>query len=154
MSMSAAEYGLTISEDDFTETLLHEAQLGGWRVFHIPDWIWRSIFSLWKRHGFRKGRTWPSKGFPDLILLRPPEIMVAEVKTMQGTVSTEQRGWLIAFAECGLENYVWRPAHLDWIRWRLSREGERGETAWRDYCARTGVDALAPWAKPPRGRRP
>jgi len=122
--MSAAEYGLTISEDDFTETVLMYAKLGGWQVFHIPDWMWRSIFSLWKRHGHRKGRTWPAKGFPDLILLKPPELLVVEIKSETGRTSPEQRTWLQAFAACGVETQVWKPRDLDAIRQRLYPGGD------------------------------
>lgn len=68
-------------------------------------------------------------GFPDLVMLRGPRMVVAELKTdsPRAKVSPDQRRWLEAFALVGLdpgwevaarrqlrgpvvETYVWRPA--------------------------------------------
>ena len=55
-------------------------------------------------------------GFPDLVLVRPPVIIFAELKSERGRLSTSQRAWLERFEQCGIpgriETYIWRPN--DW----------------------------------------
>ena len=51
-------------------------------------------------------------GFPDLVLLRPPRLLVIECKTERGKVSEAQHDWLAAFTACGVEATIARPA--DW----------------------------------------
>lgn len=114
-------YRNQMSEVDFTESLMAEAEAEGWRVYHIPDWMWKVAFGAWKAWGPRRGRTWPRKGFPDLVLLRPPEILFVEVKAAGGRVEPPQRLWLDELAECGLETAVWKPKDLGVARERLKR---------------------------------
>jgi len=76
----------------------------------------------WRRAHFRPGRTkngWRTpvqgdgKGFPDLVLIKPPRLIIAELKSDKGKVSPDQELWLRAFAgiPC-VETFVWRPR--DW----------------------------------------
>ncbi len=59
-------------------------------------------------------------GFPDLVLLRPPQIVVAELKTERGRLTGDQIGWLAAFeAVPGIEVFVWRPEH--WVSGDVER---------------------------------
>jgi len=55
-------------------------------------------------------------GFPDLVLVRPPVIIVAELKSARGRLSSSQRDWLERFEQCSIpgrvETYIWRPG--DW----------------------------------------
>ena len=55
-------------------------------------------------------------GFPDLVLVRPPVIIFAELKSERGRLSTSQRAWLERFEQCSIpgriETYIWRPD--DW----------------------------------------
>jgi hypothetical protein len=59
-------------------------------------------------------------GFPDLILMRPPRLVIAELKVAGGTVTDWQQAWLTGFEILArlagphliIEIYVWRPA--DW----------------------------------------
>ena len=67
-------------------------------------------------------------GFPDLVLVRPPRVVVAELKRQggkltEGRLRHDPRGyprwidgqeeWLRALAQCpGVETYVWYPADL------------------------------------------
>ena len=55
-------------------------------------------------------------GFPDLVLVRPPVIIFAELKSERGRLSTSQRAWLERFEQCGIpgriDTYIWRPN--DW----------------------------------------
>jgi hypothetical protein len=55
-------------------------------------------------------------GLPDLILLRPPRLVIAELKTEKGRLSPEQAAWLAGLAKCpGVEAFVWRPRDMDEI---------------------------------------
>lgn len=88
-------------------------------------------------------------GFPDLVLVRAPELIVAELKSAAGTTSPAQEAWLeqlrlVASATTkaadalareadrvleqpeaiplpALEVYVWRPHQLEEIHQRLAR---------------------------------
>ena len=51
-------------------------------------------------------------GFPDLVLIRPPTIIVAELKVGRNRPTAEQNLWLNLFEECGVPAYVWTPN--DW----------------------------------------
>jgi len=51
-------------------------------------------------------------GFPDLVLIRRPRLVVVECKRDGEYPSDAQRGWLDAFAACEIETYLWRPS--DW----------------------------------------
>jgi hypothetical protein len=55
-------------------------------------------------------------GFPDLVLVRPPVIIIAELKSARGRLSSSQRAWLERFQQCSVpgrvETYIWRPG--DW----------------------------------------
>lgn len=58
-------------------------------------------------------------GWPDLTLARAPELLVAELKTDGGRLSTAQRDWLALLAACGIETHVWRPRDFDEVHARL-----------------------------------
>jgi Holliday junction resolvase len=62
----------------------------GWRFYHA----WNSQHS--------------APGFPDVVALRGDRILAAEIKTMTGRVSREQRAWLDAFRVAGVPAYLWR----------------------------------------------
>lgn len=49
------------------------------------------------------------RGFPDLVLLRPPRLMFVELKSNKGKLRPEQEEWLDNLRACGIEAYVWRP---------------------------------------------
>ena len=71
------------------------AQLHRWRTYHTHD----------------SRRSEP--GFPDLVLVRGPRLVVAELKTAAGRVTPDQRAWLDALHGCGPpEVHLWRPD--DW----------------------------------------
>lgn len=85
----------SISERDFQAQVLQLARLSGWMAYHTRD----------------SRRSEP--GFPDLVLVRPPMILFAELKTGAGKVRPEQRTWLAALAGCeGVDVALWRPS--DW----------------------------------------
>jgi hypothetical protein len=59
---------------------------------------------------------WSEKGFPDVVLCRPPRLILAELKTDRGKTTPDQERWLGLLGACpGVETYLWRPADLDEI---------------------------------------
>lgn len=52
-----------------------------------------------------------AKGFPDIVAVRGPRLLVAELKSDKGTFRDGQQEWLDAFANLGAEVFVWRPEH-------------------------------------------
>jgi hypothetical protein len=54
-------------------------------------------------------------GWPDLVLIRPPRAVYAELKTTEGKVTPKQRETLEALQACGYETYVWRPCDREEI---------------------------------------
>jgi hypothetical protein len=76
-------------------------------------------------HGWRTPVQGDGKGFPDLVLARPPRVIFAELKTAKGKLGPEQENWLAALTACpGVEVYVWRPDQLDDIA-QILRLGRR-----------------------------
>ena len=93
-----------MSERELQSAVIEMAKLLGWRIMHQ-----------------RPGRTlegWRTAieghpGFPDLVLLRPPRLIFAELKSKRGRVDFDQATWLNGLNEVkGVEQYCWRPA--DW----------------------------------------
>jgi hypothetical protein len=83
------------SEKEFMEAVIKRAKELAWKVYHTRD--------------SRKSEA----GFPDLVLLRGPSIVVAELKKSEDEEPTPaQRNWLEAFSEAGIAAYCWRPT--DW----------------------------------------
>lgn len=93
----------SISEQAWQVQLLELATLYGWRNYHPYD----------------SRRSVP--GWPDLVLVRPPELLYVELKTDKGRVSPAQKVWLYDLARCGCEVYVWRPAQFEQIHERLKK---------------------------------
>lgn len=84
-----------IHEKDWQETIERSARVLRWLVYHTYD--------------SRKS----APGFPDLLLIRPPRLIVAELKTETGRLSADQKLWLENFRNIPMvEAYVWRPS--DW----------------------------------------
>jgi hypothetical protein len=86
-------------------TALAETEEGfmGWIVDLARLWKWEAYHT----HDSRRS----AAGFPDLVLIRPPRIIFAEVKTATGRLTRHQRRWLELLTECpAVEVYLWRPA--------------------------------------------
>jgi hypothetical protein len=104
------------TEEELLQNVLELARLLGWRCYHTRD--------------SRKS----ASGFPDVVMVRPPRLIFAELKRLPETNAAgrprpEQRAWLddiMDVAEAieaisltargrapGIEVYVWRPA--DWL---------------------------------------
>lgn len=118
------------SEAAFQEQVLALARLYQWRCYHTHD----------------SRRSQP--GFPDLVMVRPPRLVFAELKTEKGRVGREQAAWLAAlgdvaevvdmlneehregpFGSAGrdalatVEVYLWRPSDLQRIAETLAGAG-------------------------------
>lgn len=95
----------------------------GWKHYHAPDN--RPVRSASGR--VQKQSVVP--GFPDLLLIRVPEIVIAELKTDKGRVTPEQNEWLEQFRACGIEAHIWRPKDHDVVVARLTRHLRRAVAA-------------------------
>lgn len=104
--MPAAPAALNVPESDWQWTVVDYARLMGWIDYHTFD--------------SRKS----AAGFPDLLLIRPPELVVVELKAERGRVTTAQECWLDLFRLVpGVDVYVWRPSDWSEVQRRLSRRG-------------------------------
>ena len=92
-----------ISEKQWMAQVVELAGILGWETYHA----WLSIHS--------------PRGWPDLVLCRPPRLVLAELKAERGQVSEAQDHWLTLLAECGVEVHVWRPSDLPAVRDALAR---------------------------------
>lgn len=86
-----------LTEKAWQSQVLTLARVYGWRSYHVFD----------------SRRSVP--GFPDLVLVRRPRVIFAELKTDRGRLTDEQRGWLADLGDCPVESYVWRPRDADRI---------------------------------------
>lgn len=80
------------SERQFQAAVLQLARLHRWAAYYVHD----------SRHS--------PAGWPDLILLRPPRAVAAELKREDGIVRVDQDVCLALLAACGIESYIWRPS--------------------------------------------
>jgi hypothetical protein len=83
-----------MAEKDFQRDVERFARRNGWKVYHTRD--------------SRKSEP----GFPDIVMIRSPRLIVAELKTDTGQPTEEQLEWLEAFRAAGVPAFLWRPS--DW----------------------------------------
>lgn len=95
------------TEAGFTAAVLDLAKLHGWRSAHFRPAM--------TAHGWRTPVQGDGKGFPDLVLVRGPRIIFAELKAAKGRLSDEQEAWLADLRGTPAEVYVWRPDDWDAI---------------------------------------
>lgn len=95
MSTAAARVAHLMTERALQDAIVQVAKLHRWIVYHPFD----------SRHS--------TAGWPDLVLLRPPVAIFAELKRQDGKLSPQQAHMLEQLAECGLTTRVWRPTDLD-----------------------------------------
>ena len=87
---------MKLSEKHFQQQVLDLARLAGFLVYHTHD----------------SRRSAP--GFPDLVLVRPPAVLFAELKSEGGRLRPEQEAWLATLEDCpGVQARLWRPG--DWL---------------------------------------
>lgn len=103
-----------VTERDLQARVMDLARMYGWRVAHFHD-SRRQV----KPGVFVGDRD--AAGFPDLVLVRPPELLVVELKRETGKVTDEQNAWLGDLAACGVEVLLVRPSLERQLIVRLSR---------------------------------
>lgn len=103
-----------VTERDLQSRVMDVARLYGWRVAHFHD-SRRQV----KPGVFVGDRD--AAGFPDLVLVRPPELLVVELKRETGKTTDEQDRWLGDLASCGVEVLVVRPSTESGLVRRLQR---------------------------------
>jgi hypothetical protein len=87
---------LIITEKDLREQVRDLCKVLGWKFY----FSWTSIHS--------------PRGMPDLILVKPPRLIFAELKTEKGEVSAYQQEWLDVLGRCSsCEVYLWRPRDIE-----------------------------------------
>lgn len=113
-TMTGAEYDarewLSMTEAEFLARVIHEAQERGWLVFHARP--------ARTAQGYRTAVQGDGAGFPDLVMVRPPVVLVAELKSEKGRVGQAQKRWLEKLWDCRgafLAVYVWRPSNREFI---------------------------------------
>ena len=86
-----------ITEKAWLGQVIRLAEVLGWKYYHTH----RSDGSV--------------AGFPDLVLVRRPRVIFAELKAQRTPVTLAQRTWLATLAEAGAEAYLWRPSDIESI---------------------------------------
>ena len=92
-----------LTEKQFQTQIVQLAKMHGWWVYHTFD--------------ARKSEP----GFPDLVLIRAPEILFWELKTETGRMSKPQDEVLQMLVDCGMTAEVKRPRDWDSIEQALRR---------------------------------
>jgi hypothetical protein len=134
----------------------------------LSEAVWQDhVLALATAYQWRSYHTHDSRrsnpGFPDLVLLRPPELLFVELKTDTGRIRPEQKSWLdeldvVALAIASwtdhagdegaagpndpadrpvVQAYVWRPRDFDAVHARLARG--------RRQTPMPAPDALGDW---------
>ncbi len=102
-----ARHLVKMSEREFQAQIRTLSTVLGWLDYHS----WTSMHS--------------AAGFPDMVLVKPPRVIFAELKTENGTVSPHQQFWLDTLKQCsGVEVYLWRPSDWNTIVEILKRGGK------------------------------
>jgi hypothetical protein len=93
------------SEAGFLAAVVHAARALGWRAHHTRPGR--------TRHGQWRTPLQGDAGFPDLVLARGGALILAELKSERGRITSAQAGWLESLRQVrGIEVYLWRPS--DW----------------------------------------
>lgn len=118
-----------LTEAGWQAQVIGLARLYGWRIFHAPDNRPAGTTGRPQRLAAPEGR-----GFPDLVLVKPPRLIFAELKTRTGRLGPGQAEWLDDLRAVGqavglaaldrtvngrrpsVEVYLWRPADLDEVQ--------------------------------------
>jgi len=113
---SKRDWTLQISENELQENILDIAKTFGWRRAHFRP--------ARTKYGWRTPVQADGKGFPDLVLVKPPRLVIAEVKRQKTDPNEYQREWLNDFAgvPC-VEVYTWKPSDWEDIVSVLSSKG-------------------------------
>jgi hypothetical protein len=100
----------SLTENQLQQQVLDLASLCGWRHFHVLN---------------SRGS---DPGWPDLVLLRPPHLLVVELKRETGRLSVAQSDWLRLLEMCGVDVRIWRPSSWPEIEATLKPDLRKGLT--------------------------
>lgn len=96
-----------MTERELSKKIVRLARKHGWKVAHFHA-------AMTARGAWATPVAADGKGFPDLILVRPPRLIAAELKVRYNVITDDQKDWLNLFEKIpGVEVYVWR----DRIEW-------------------------------------
>lgn len=91
-----------MTEAELQRGVIELARVLGWRVAHFRPAL--------TEHGYRTAVQGDGRGFPDLVLVKPPRLMFVELKADRGSFGPDQAAWLGELELTAAEVYVWRPA--------------------------------------------
>lgn len=84
------------------------------KIFQLEVVRLAKLTKWWVYHTYDSRRSEP--GFPDLVMIKPPRVIIAELKSEKGKVTPAQERCLSLFRLCpGVETYLWRPSDMDVI---------------------------------------
>jgi len=82
---------MKISEIEFSSTIED--------LLNIYKWRWCHFRTARTKDSWRTALS-GDKGFPDYIAVRPPRLLIAELKSEDGKLTDDQQLWLDALREC------------------------------------------------------
>ena len=89
---------MSLSEKDFSKQVKDLASVFHWHLYHT----WTSIHS--------------AKGFPDLVMVKPPRLIFCELKNETGKLTESQEEWGELLKACpGVEYHCWKPSQWETI---------------------------------------
>jgi hypothetical protein len=99
----------SVLEGDFQKDVVEAAETLGFLCYHT----------------YRSDRS--QAGFPDLVMVKPPRVIFAELKRQKGKPKPAQEMWLAALGQCmyegkAIEVYLWRPGDMDALLEILQRQ--------------------------------
>jgi hypothetical protein len=109
LDLGVTEWPFKQSERSFMGQVLTYARLMGWRIFHDSA---TNTARRCSACGAVRGTPRNAAGLPDLILVRRPRVVWAELKSQRGKATEDQRDWLDDLRASGQHVYLWRPS--DW----------------------------------------
>lgn len=98
-----------LTEARWQRQVVEYAALMGWRVWHDNA---TNAPRLCSSCGEVTRLPRNARGLPDLILVRRPRVVWAELKADRGRLTDEQAAWLSDLRASGQEVHLWRPS--DW----------------------------------------
>lgn len=109
---------MDLNEKEFQSQVLALAQMHSWRTAHFST----TVKMVKRAGGYAYIPDKGAAGFPDLVLVRGPRLVFAELKTDKTKTSDDQDAWLSELRDVeaygifrGLDNvqvHLWRPR--DW----------------------------------------
>lgn len=108
-----------VTEKAFTAAVIELARTLGWRT-------WHDVATNRRRRCLRCGEWTPGArnppGLPDLLLVKPPRLVFAELKVGKNPATEAQLAFLADLSRAGAEVYLWRETDMETIAAILQRE--------------------------------